>query len=866
MADFAPKLTQGIQPTEAVSGPSVTSGLLSAISGFLPTREAPEPPKVSLDDNKKLDQQAFYSQMEAARQAKEQGNTTASDRIARNAYRTYVTQYGSNDDSINSEFSGFTGIPVNLTLGNSISNDAAIAATPEYQSSIYLIQAENPDLPDFEVHQLAVEKTKALQANTQAIATIEKQREVDWYSAEKVYTDRAVMVGNDIQSALKTIKKDEIITPEEASQLRAKYNDMFGGLQKPAGVPDARWKSFQDNYIVPVTTAVEAAIGLGQDKNIAFDTNRAISAIIAKAVSQDKLPVSLLARLQPDANGAYSDVLAIVAGYDEQIQKGSQFFDAYQTLKTGSFGDMMALVTEFENQTPEVLNEVNTIDFKATSPNDQREQILANATALGTGEGTAGILAVDLNDIVTKVELLDTSALQPEDLGKVFNPAFFTSINTVYEANPSIGLALADKARNAVASQRSAVSNAFISEARQRGLVIQNGVTAPDLSNPASKSAANYVDKYFGGSFEKAIAAKGVTSEVAGRQAIAQGYQNFLDLSKNMSYMQTRTDRFTAVDKQLALLEGNLPKPEVQAIEAPQGPQQPTQYKLPEEVAKDTEFLNKVNKLSSDQGIKPEDILRVIDFESAQTWNPAIKNPNSTATGLIQFMSSTAKGLGTTTDALAKMSRAEQMDYVAKYLEPYKGRLKNFGDVYMAVHWPKAIGKDETYVMYEKGSKEYTANKNLDTNNDGTVTRGETVASVISRTGRGVGATAFTQEAATFAQEATANIESVMPPQTSMQTPIATVTPTTTTATDTTAQATPTNTVEAQTATSAEPTVSKEAQALVSSLGEPDANFTTNEEFLAASAAGKFTAGDVILVDGVTYVIRKDGTPVKVGG
>jgi hypothetical protein len=72
--------------------------------------------------------------------------------------------------------------------------------------------------------------------------------------------------------------------------------------------------------------------------------------------------------------------------------------------------------------------------------------------------------------------------------------------------------------------------------------------------------------------------------------------------------------------------------------------------------------------------------------------------------------------------------------------------------------------------------------------------------------------------------------------------------------------------VETPTATSAAPTVGKEAQALVSSLGEPDATFTTNEEFLAASSAGKFTAGDVILVDGVTYVIRKDGTPVKVGG
>lgn len=863
MADFAPKLTQGIQPIESVSAPSATSGLLSVISGFLPTRDAPDTPKVSLDDTKKLDEKAFYNKVEAARQAKEQGNDVASDRIIRNAYRTYVTKYGSNDENINLEFANFTGTPTNLALGNSISNDVAVAATPEYQSSIFLIKSENPDLPDYEVHQMAVEKVKSLQANTFEIAVIEKQEQVDWYKAEKVYTDRAVMVGNDIQAALATIKKDEIITPDEASQLRATYNEMFGGLQKPAGVPEDRWKAFSENYITPVTTAVEAAIGLGQDKNIAFDTNRAISAIIAKAVSQDKLPVTLLARLQPDASGTYSDVLSVISGFDEEITKGSQFFDAYQTLKTGSFSDMMAMVTEFENQTPAVLDEVNTIDFKAASPKNQREQILANATALGTGEGTAGILAVDLNDIVTKVELLDTSALQPEDLGKVFNPAFFTSINTVYEANPSIGLALADKARTAVASQRSAVSNAFISEAKQRGLVITNGVTTPDMSNPASKKASEYVDKYFGGSFDRAIAAKGVTTEVAGRQAIAQGYQNFLDLSKNMSYMKGRTDRFTSVDKQLAFLEENLPKPEVTTEQQYVGKQQPTQYKLPEEVAADTEFLNKVNQISSDQGFNPEDLLRVIDFESAQSWNPAIKNPNSTATGLIQFMSSTAKGLGTTTDALSKMSRAEQMDYVAKYLEPYKGRLKNFGDVYMAVHWPKAIGKDETYVMYEDGSKEYAVNKNLDTNKDGTVTRGETIASVYSRTGSGKGATAFTQKAAEFAATASNDIAAVMPPEQGMEAPVATQA-------QPTAEVTTNAPVEpsvTQTATSAAPTVSKEGQALLNSLGvTADKAFASKAEFDAATKTGELTAGDIVEVEGVIYFIRKDGTAQKVSG
>ena len=40
------------------------------------------------------------------------------------------------------------------------------------------------------------------------------------------------------------------------------------------------------------------------------------------------------------------------------------------------------------------------------------------------------------------------------------------------------------------------------------------------------------------------------------------------------------------------------------------------------------------------------------------------------ATGLIQFLPSTARGLGTTTDALAGMSSVEQLNYVEKYFDP----------------------------------------------------------------------------------------------------------------------------------------------------------------------------------------------------
>jgi hypothetical protein len=75
------------------------------------------------------------------------------------------------------------------------------------------------------------------------------------------------------------------------------------------------------------------------------------------------------------------------------------------------------------------------------------------------------------------------------------------------------------------------------------------------------------------------------------------------------------------------------------------------------------------------------------------------------------------------------------MAYVQRYLETYAGRINNFGDLYMAIHWPAGIGQADDYVMYREGSREYTANRGLDRNGDGTVTRGETLARVIEVTG-----------------------------------------------------------------------------------------------------------------------------------
>ena len=160
---------------------------------------------------------------------------------------------------------------------------------------------------------------------------------------------------------------------------------------------------------------------------------------------------------------------------------------------------------------------------------------------------------------------------------------------------------------------------------------------------------------------------------------------------------------------------------------------------LPEEVANDEVFLSMTEELASKYDIDPSVLLAIMDFETGGTFNPAQKNAaGSSATGLIQFMSSTAKNLGTTVEELEKMTRAEQLPFVEKYLDQFSSKIRGKGasDVYMAVLFPKAINKSDDFVLFREGTKAYSQNKGLDSNGDGTVTKAEASRKVVSLVGK----------------------------------------------------------------------------------------------------------------------------------
>lgn len=139
-----------------------------------------------------------------------------------------------------------------------------------------------------------------------------------------------------------------------------------------------------------------------------------------------------------------------------------------------------------------------------------------------------------------------------------------------------------------------------------------------------------------------------------------------------------------------------------------------------------TAFFNAVELMCNRLGVPTNAMLDCMYIETRGTFSPSEKNPNSSATGLIQFMESTAKWLGTTTAALAKMSNVEQLVYVEKYFKTIIKQVgktpKDFFDCYCCIFQPAWVGASDSAKL---ANSAYAANKGIDLNKDGSITRGE---------------------------------------------------------------------------------------------------------------------------------------------
>lgn len=145
-------------------------------------------------------------------------------------------------------------------------------------------------------------------------------------------------------------------------------------------------------------------------------------------------------------------------------------------------------------------------------------------------------------------------------------------------------------------------------------------------------------------------------------------------------------------------------------------------------------FIDAVEQMADRLGTKPEYILAAMSFETGGRFDPSVQNGIG-ATGLIQFLRSTAQNLGTTTDKLAKMSAVAQLVFVEKYFEPFKGRLGTLEAVYTSIL--SGSPKKPDAVLFKAGTPAYKLNP-LDWNHDGIITAREAATPVAARMFGGV--------------------------------------------------------------------------------------------------------------------------------
>jgi hypothetical protein len=100
-------------------------------------------------------------------------------------------------------------------------------------------------------------------------------------------------------------------------------------------------------------------------------------------------------------------------------------------------------------------------------------------------------------------------------------------------------------------------------------------------------------------------------------------------------------------------------------------------------------------------------LMAVMHLETGKTFSPSQKGVSSSGAkyiGLVQFSATTAQSLGTTYDALGKMTFLKQMEYVEKYLKQNKDKMTTLTDFYLQVLLPSHVGhgSESKYIVFDE--------------------------------------------------------------------------------------------------------------------------------------------------------------------
>lgn len=144
------------------------------------------------------------------------------------------------------------------------------------------------------------------------------------------------------------------------------------------------------------------------------------------------------------------------------------------------------------------------------------------------------------------------------------------------------------------------------------------------------------------------------------------------------------------------------------------------------------EFRARLVEVASELTVDPTDLAAIMAFESG--FSPRARNKLSNATGLIQWLPSTAATLyRLTVDQIAAMSAVEQLDLVKRYFAGVVGRGYDAHQLYMLVWNGSPAPRDKVLGVADAPGHQgavYRQNSGLDQNKDGRITAEEASATV----------------------------------------------------------------------------------------------------------------------------------------
>jgi hypothetical protein len=747
MADlFAPKLQSEVAYERPVEEPSMLAALAGLGGDFLQSYSASQRGGGGASGSTTIDPQlgAFAKGLERVEAIRNERGEQAALIAERQLATNFATQGIEFDTDYQNVYTKTTG---RAWAGYGRDNEDFMREQalqdPQVQASYIASYALLPqDSSDEQRIEYAIGQKATLQASADVIARSKAEQGYQWsVQTEAAYgTAIDTFLNTNLGALVTTQKQGGTVGPQALANLSASWSQLKVGVSRPSGVSDDQWKSTQakitsiDNLLTTLTKASSSDV-LFEEITTAFanalikEGEGSTESILA-AASAIKDPTSLR-----DIQGFGTDIDNFIMKTGKSIN-----LDITQPQLFSHIVEQTGLgETVGGNVTLDTLPAAVASLVKDLSPQQYYDGLdasgqllkLTDANALQRPEGrqqfvenSAGIGAVLMS--MENDDFLSASFLKE----LVGNPQFIQNVNTLDGIDP----------------EGSVVVRSYLSSGLNTELVRQQrNLAAVEATTTATWTGSNYVID------QEQLRTKVPASRIEDfNRSLQKNYGGDILSGVRDGFRRMRDVTDVVRDAGLYSLEGAVDRRDAigvindtlkgLAVEEPAGatsdidPSMITGFNV---IADDGAFLGAVETASQDLGINSTDLLTAISFETVGTFSPSIKNPGSTATGLIQFLESTAKGLGTSTAELAQMSNVEQMVYVKKYLEPYKGRMKNLGDVYMAIHWPAGVGKDDSYVMYREGSDNYAANRGLDVSGDGTVTRGEALQRVRQSAGSG---------------------------------------------------------------------------------------------------------------------------------